>query len=130
MGTVNNCTIARRKRLPRGGRLPHVNRERKARRKRENRVYGSYYVAIANLPTCVFTRGVTDHRCVYYYDRRPEAHHLKHVASGGQDAGNCLDVCHGAHDSFHSGTTLAQLKALHRLDFKAEAATLHGGHGP
>jgi len=115
--------------LQRRSPIPKVNRKRRAKRKAGGEVYGPYYVKIANLRTCVGQRGEVPHRCVYFDDRRPEAHHLKKVGSGGRDASNCIDVCHGMHDRFES-LPLSQVEEELGLDMRAEAARLWEVHGP
>lgn len=127
--TVHNCMIRRKARLARRSELPKVNRKRKAKRKAENKVYGTYYITIANLPTCVGQRGRAPHQCCYTLTRRAEAHHLKKVGSGGRDAENCLDVCHRMHDEFES-RPLSEIEAETGLDMKAEAARLYEEFGP
>lgn len=135
MSTVHNCRIERRTRLKTRTRLERktplrpISPERRARRRAKGDVYGPYYVRIANLDTCVFQRGRQDHTCVHYSDRRPEAHHLDSVGSGGKDAGNLVDVCHAGHDLFHSGKTEAELADEHELDFRREALRLQEAHG-
>lgn len=126
---AHNCRLRSYEELQRRSPLPKVNRRRKAKRKAEAKIYGPYYVRIANLPSCVGQRGAAPHRCIYFDDRRPEAHHLKKVGSGGRDASNCLDVCHGMHDRFES-QPLSRIEEETGLDMRAEAARLWEVHGP
>lgn len=127
--TVHNCSIRRRAELTRTTELPKINRKRKAKRRAENKVYGTYYVRIANLPTCVGQRGAAPHQCCYVGGRRPEAHHLTKVGNGGQDAANCVDVCHRMHDEFET-RPLSEIEAETGIDMRAEASRLYELYGP
>lgn len=127
--TVHNCAIRRKTGLTRTSELPKFNRRRKAKRKAENKVYGTYYVTIANLTTCVGQRGRVPHQCCYDLTRRPEAHHLHKVGNGGQDAANCVDVCHRMHDEFEC-RPLSEIEVETGLNMKAEAVRLYEEHGP
>jgi hypothetical protein len=116
----------------RKAKLNPINKARKKRRKDAGEVYGPYYVLVANLPTCVVKRGWALHRCRYYEDRRPEAHHVKRVGAGGKDAGNLVDVCNAGHDWIHD-TPASRVEAMLGFSLADEAVRLwrsieHGEH--
>jgi len=113
--------LARTKGLETRKRMNPYNRKRKAKRKAEGLVYGPYYIWAAAQP-CE-EAGSPLHRCGRSADRRPEAHHLKHVGSGGKDAGNLIFTCHALHDEFHS-KTLGDMEHKYRKDYRARAVAL------
>lgn len=96
--------------------IPKVNRKRKAKRAEAGEVYGPGYVWMVGQP-CEES-GHPDHRCIYYPDRNLEAHHLKHVGSGGKDAFNLIPACHALHDEFHA-RPLSAMEAKYGKDYHA-----------
>lgn len=104
-------------------RVKAFNAARKKRRKDAGEVYGPYYERIANRGTCLGQRALLGHRCITYADRRPEAHHVKHVGSGGKDAANLVDCCHGMHDWLHATGPSAAAEYL-GFTLQAEAERL------
>ncbi|GMV07390.1 MAG: hypothetical protein AMXMBFR53_36650 [Gemmatimonadota bacterium] len=110
--------LERHAQLQRRTYLKAVNRERKARRREAGDVYGPGYVWATQQP-CE-ERGHPLHRCGWSRDRRPEAHHLKTVGSGGKDANNLIFCCHALHDEFHA-RTLEDMERKYRKDYHAVA---------
>jgi hypothetical protein len=100
-----------------------VNKARKKRRRDAGEVYGPYYVLVATMPTCVVRRGWGLHVCRYYEDRKPEAHHVKHVGAGGKDEANLVDVCNAGHDWIHD-TPPSRVEAMLGFSLADEARRL------
>lgn len=99
MGRVWNSTIDRKTPLKRGGRLKRspikrVNRERAKARRENEKVYGPYHVWISTLP-CHFA----SHECIGVV----KGHHVKTVATGGEDYGNEIPLCVQHHTEAHAG---------------------------
>lgn len=96
-GKAWNSTLRPGGPLKRSTPLNRVNRDRKARRKEKDEVYGSYHWKIESL-FCILSFD-TRHECRSFPGRKPiEGHHVKSVGSGGKDRGNEVPLCPLAHD--------------------------------
>lgn len=81
--------------------LPKVNKERRARRESKGRVYGELHRWTMRQP-CILASENVIHQCKSYPGRGfIESHHVKSVATGGEDYNNTLPVCAAGHDEFH-----------------------------
>lgn len=76
--------------------LAPVNRERKAKRAEDGRVYGAYHRYVSTLPCIVAQRGGDG--C----SGRVEGHHVKSVGAGGEDECNEVPVCVRHHNQIHT----------------------------
>lgn len=97
--------------------LKKYNPRRRAKRKREDRIYGSYFRWAKTRPCRFLSRG--NHRCW----GGPTAHHIKSVGSGGEDHGNCLPVCEGMHTEIHCSTK-DEIWMRYSMDMVKEARAL------
>jgi hypothetical protein len=107
--------------------IPKANQKRKAKRAEADEVYGTYHrwVRDESGEPCALVLGHGGHRCGWFAVRtKMEAHHLKHVGSGGKDAANEIRVCPWAHDLLHQhGPDYARDE--HGLDLIGTARAMH-----
>lgn len=102
-----------------GGPLRKVNEERRARREQEGRVYGPLHDWIKTQPCDL--AGRQGHTCRFYEDRpRIESHHIKTVATGGEDRNNTVPLCPAGHDEAHA-LPLGDWCRKHHRDFRSVA---------
>ena len=97
--------------------LPAVNKERRKRRADAGLVYGEHHRHVATLP-CVL-QGLPGHHC--WGDVC--GHHLKTVATGGEDRRNQVPVCTSAHAEFHA-RPLSEMCERYRRDFRSLACEI------
>lgn len=112
---ARTSTLERSGKLERRAELPPVNRERKARRRTEDLVYGSHHFWIRTLPCCLI--GHPEHRCGYYPDRPGnEGHHLRTVGAGGRDRNNEVPACPVGHDELEAAGGVSSQCEWARMD--------------
>lgn len=100
--------------------VKRFNRRRLAKRKAENLVYGTHHKAMARF-ACVLI-GSNGHVCgPAPKQRKVCGHHLKTVATGGEDRNNEVPVCGLAHLEFHAAGSVSVMCNRHGKDFRSMA---------
>lgn len=104
--------------LVRRTRINPVNRDRRAKRQAEGKVYGEYHRYVSEQP-CILAFNPEGSQC--FGDT--VGHHVETVGHGGEDEGNEVSLCVQHHDEVHR-LGIDTFQDRYGIDLDMEAANL------